>query len=200
MHVYSKCAASIFCILRKPLFVFIAFFVPLAKSCDVLYKSGKTTTGVYTIDPDGQRDFQVRCDMTSTPGRGWTIFQRRVDGSVDFYRNWTEYKNGFGKLAGEFWLGLDKIHRLSVSGHNVLRVDLESFENETRYANFGTFTVGNESEGYILSIGQYTGKNIFKIERSINLLQGKYRSIIIITINGSLGKVHYLWVGRGGGW
>ncbi|CAB4000720.1 Hypothetical predicted protein, partial [Paramuricea clavata] len=87
-----------------------------AKSCDVLYKSGKTITGVYTIDPDGQGDFQVRCDMTSTPGKGWTIFQRRVDGSVDFYRNWTEYKNGFGKLTDEFWLGLDKIHRLSANG------------------------------------------------------------------------------------
>jgi ficolin len=88
--------------------------------------------------------------------------QRRVDGSVDFYRNWTEYKNGFGKLTGEFWLGLDKIHRLSANGQNVLRVDLESFENETRYANFGTFAVGNENEGYILSIGQYTGKKYFQ--------------------------------------
>ena len=96
--------------------------------------------------------------MTTTPGRGWTIFQRRVDGSEDFYRNWTDYKNGFGKVTGEFWLGLDKIHRLTASGENVLRVDLESFENEKRYANFGTFTIGNENEGYILNIGQYTGK------------------------------------------
>jgi hypothetical protein len=165
----SKCA-SIFFIRWKVIFVFNAFFVPLAKSCDVLYKSGKTITGVYTIHPDGQGYFQVRCDMTSTPGRGWTIFQRRVDGSVDFYRNWNDYKNGFGKLTDEFWLGLDKIHRLSANGHNVLRVDLESFENETRYVNFGTFAVGNENEGYILSIGQYTGKNIFNIERSIESL------------------------------
>ena len=149
----------------KFILVFIVLLVP-AKSCDALYKSGETTTGVYTIDPDGLGAFQVRCDMTSTPGRGWTIFQRRVDGSEDFYRNWVDYKNGFGNLTGEFWLGLDKIHRMSASGKTVLRVDLESFENEKRKATFGTFSVGNESKGYILSIGQYTGKNIYQWKES----------------------------------
>ena len=118
---------------------------------------------MYTIDPDDKGAFRVRCDMTSTPGRGWTIFQRRIDGSEDFYRNWTDYKNGFGNLNGEFWLGLDKIHRLTQSGQNVLRVDLESFENERRHAIFKKFLVGNEAEDYILNVGQYTGKNASKI-------------------------------------
>ena len=98
--------------------------------------------------------------METTPGGGgWTIFQRRVDGSEDFYRNWTDYKTGFGNLSGEFWLGLDKIHRLSASGQNVLRVDLESFENETAYAIYESFSVGDESEVYILNVGNYSGTN-----------------------------------------
>ena len=112
---------------------------------------------MYTIDPDEQGAFKVRCDMDTTPSRGWTVFQRRVDGSVDFYKNWTDYKNGFGNLSGEFWLGLDKIHRLSATGHNVLRVDLETFENEAAYAVYKSFSVGNESEAYILNFENDTG-------------------------------------------
>ena len=102
--------------------------------------------------------------METTPGRGWTIFQRRVDGSVDFYRKWTEYKNGFGNLTREFWLGLDKINRLSSSEQNVLRVDLETFENETAYAVY-EFSVGNESDGYRLNLtdSSYTGKIVLTV-------------------------------------
>ena len=124
-----------------------------------MFKSGKTTTEVYTIDPDGLGAFPVRCDMETTPGRGWTVFQRRVDGSENFYRNWTDYKTGFGNLSGEFWLGLDKIHRFSASGLNVLRVDLETFEDEKAYAIYESFSVGNESEVYILNVGNYSGTN-----------------------------------------
>ena len=127
------------------------------KSCDDLYKSGKTTTGVYTINPDEQGDFNVRCDMDTISGRGWTVFQRRADGSVDFYRKWIDYKNGFGNLSGEFWLGLVKIHRLLATGKNVLRVDLEMFDNETAYAVYKSFSVGDESEAYVLNVDNYSG-------------------------------------------
>ena len=92
-----------------------------------------------------------------TDGGGWTVFQRRQDGSVDFYRYWTEYENGFGDLTGEFWLGLSKIHRLTKEGSNTLRVDLGDFEGNATYANYSTFNVSDGSTEYILTVGGYSG-------------------------------------------
>ena len=92
-----------------------------------------------------------------TDGGGWTVFQRRQDGSVDFYRNWTDYENGFGDLTGEFWLGLSKIHRLTKEGSNTLRVDLGDFEGNTAYANYSTFSISDGSTEYVLTVGGYSG-------------------------------------------
>ena len=88
---------------------------------------------MYTINPDSGNAMQVLCDMT-TNGGGWTVFQRRLNGSVDFYRDWSSYKNGFGDLHDEFWLGNDNLHRLTAAGSVSLRVDLEDFEGNITYA------------------------------------------------------------------
>ena len=111
---------------------------------------------MYTIKPDNLSAFDVFCDQT-TAGGGWTVFQKRLDGSVDFYLNWSDYKVGFGDLNGEFWLGLDKIHRLTSSNNSMLRVDLEDFEGNTRFAHYNMFGVMNENNMYKLNLGVYSG-------------------------------------------
>lgn len=126
------------------------------KDCADLYKKGYRTDGVYSIDPDGKGAFKVRCDMTTSLG-GWTVFQRRIDGSVDFFRYWKDYKNGFGDPAGEFWLGLDKINRLTNSGRNVIRIDMGDTKGNTKYAVYDFFAVASEQAKYKLSLGAYSG-------------------------------------------
>ena len=128
------------------------------KNCADVYKSGYKISGVYKIDPDGFGEFDVFCDHNETIGGGWTVFQRRRDGSVDFYRVWDHYKRGFGSLSGEFWLGLDKIHRLTANSSNKLRVDLERFSGETAFAEYSSFHVANETAKYKLTLGYYSGK------------------------------------------
>ena len=86
------------------------------------------------------------------------MVQKRLDGSVNFYRGWDDYKQGFGNLSGEFWLGLDKIHRLTRK-LSKLRVDLEDFSGNTAFAQYNLFEVGGEGNQYRLSTGTYSGKS-----------------------------------------
>ena len=126
------------------------------KNCAEVYKYGHKISGVYKIDPDGLGEFEVFCDH-KIAGGGWTVFQKRQDGSVDFYRAWDDYRRGFGNLNGEFWLGLDKVHRLTVSSPNKLRVDLGNTYGKTVFVEYSLFSVASEKAKYRLSLGSYTG-------------------------------------------
>jgi len=86
------------------------------------------------------------------------VFQRQRDESVDFYRGWAEYENGFGDLKGEHWLGLKKISCLTGAKPVAqLRVDLADFEDNHKYVHYSYFSVGNPSTNYKLSIRGYSG-------------------------------------------
>ena len=100
----------------------------------------------------------MKCDMTSDGG-GWTIIQKKLDGSVDFNTEWINYKAGFGRFNGEFWLGLDKMERLTAIESNTLRIDLKSFAGEYRYATYSPFAVGNGASDYKLTASNYNGKS-----------------------------------------
>ncbi|XP_072042702.1 uncharacterized protein [Amphiura filiformis] len=113
-------------------------------------------SGIYTISPSGGLSFNVYCDMDGDGG--WTVFQRRFDGSVNFYRGWNEYENGFGDVDGEYWAGLRLIHLLTSSGNpSILRVELESFDGDKAYAEYQSFAVGDSSSNYVLTFGSYSG-------------------------------------------
>ncbi|KFB48540.1 AGAP005848-PA-like protein [Anopheles sinensis] len=122
--------------------------VPLAASChDIPSRS----SGIYQIDPEHpfREPMTVLCEQ-QYEGGGWTVIQRRMDGSVDFFRDWQEYKRGFGTLHGEFWLGLEQIYRLTNVAPHELVVLLEDFDGAKALARYNRFRIGAESLNYAL--------------------------------------------------
>ncbi|XP_073345450.1 microfibril-associated glycoprotein 4-like isoform X1 [Pagrus major] len=123
---------------------------------DIYNQDSSRPSGVNTIYPIGTTSaVLVHCDMDSQGGR-WTVFQRRMDGSVNFYRGWDQYKTGFGSAAGEYWLGLENLFQLSQRKKYELLVDMEDFEGNKVLARYSSFSVGPESSGYTLNVTGFT--------------------------------------------
>ncbi|CAC5382799.1 Fibrinogen-like protein A,Ryncolin-4,Angiopoietin-related protein 7,Angiopoietin-related protein 1,Ficolin-3,Ficolin-1-B,Ficolin-2,Ryncolin-1,Tenascin-R,Fibrinogen-like protein 1,Tenascin-X,Fibrinogen C domain-containing protein 1-A,Ryncolin-3,Tenascin,Fibroleukin,Fibrinogen C domain-containing protein 1,Ryncolin-2,Angiopoietin-2,Angiopoietin-related protein 2,Microfibril-associated glycoprotein 4,Ficolin-1-A,Ficolin-1,Fibrinogen C domain-containing protein 1-B [Mytilus coruscus] len=108
---------------------------------------------VYKIYPTATSHLDVYCDMETAGGR-WT---RRIDGSTDFYREWSDYEQGFGRLDSEYWLGNQNIHTITSSGNYELYIHLEDFDGKTIYAQYSTFNVEDSQSNFILHISGYTG-------------------------------------------
>lgn len=114
-------------------------------------------SGTLLLKAEGLEPFLVSCD-SKLAGSGWTVIQRRIDGKVDFYRPWEDYKHGFGNVKEEFWLGLEKLHRMTNAHRYELYIQLVDQRNETRYASYDNFRIANEQEKYMLvSVGNYSG-------------------------------------------
>nr|XP_040225520.2 microfibril-associated glycoprotein 4-like [Anopheles coluzzii] len=126
------------------------------KSCNA---APFASSGVYKIQPEKpfKEPITVLCDQEYESG-GWIVIQHRFDGSTNFYRNWKEYKNGFGNLDGEFWLGLDRIYQLTVSQPHELIVLLEDFDGNKTFSRYDHFEIGDEGQKYsVMKIEKYSG-------------------------------------------
>ena len=112
---------------------------------------------IHTIYPHNSENKTALVNCVSTCDGLWTVIQNRFDGSVDFYRSWTDYKEGFGDASGEYWFGNDAIHQLTSRSSYRLKVVLKNTDNVTAYAIYDTFQISDESDGYRLTVGDYHG-------------------------------------------
>ncbi|XP_078275005.1 angiopoietin-1 [Rhinoraja longicauda] len=127
------------------------------RDCSEAFASGATGSGVYTIRIRNATDpRQVYCDM-ETSGGGWTVIQRRFNGSLDFQRNWTEYKLGFGESSAEHWLGNEAIHRLTSQRAYTLRIELRDWDANHVYGLYERFRLSGERKKYRLFVRGYRG-------------------------------------------
>ncbi|XP_029470101.1 angiopoietin-related protein 2 [Rhinatrema bivittatum] len=127
------------------------------RDCLQALEDGHTTSTIYLVKPDNtNRLMQVWCDQRHDPG-GWTVIQRRLDGSVNFFRNWENYKQGFGNIDGEYWLGLENIYWLTNQGNYKLLITMEDWSGRKVFAEYASFKLEPESEFYRLKVGRYNG-------------------------------------------
>ena len=142
----------------------------LPENCKDIFDLGFTVSGVYTIyeslstvkssqfRTSFRRAINVYCDMEELfGGPGWIVFQRRQDSSVSFSRNWEEYADGFGHLDGNLWLGNDNL-ALITNGDTTyeLRIELQDWDNERRYARYASFRIEDACTEYKLRLGSFT--------------------------------------------
>ncbi|XP_065361080.1 angiopoietin-4-like [Calliphora vicina] len=117
-------------------------------------------SGYYKIYLAGNKAKQIMvfCDM-EIAGGNWMHILRRIDGSENFTRPWSDYVNGFGKVEGDYWFGLDNLNALTkANGRQLLYVHLEFVSGVSSYALYDNFLVGDATEIYRLkSLGTYDG-------------------------------------------
>ncbi|KAK6311720.1 hypothetical protein J4Q44_G00173840 [Coregonus suidteri] len=125
--------------------------------CQHVLDSGETTNGIYLLHPQStNRLLQAWCEQTKAQG-GWTVIQKRQDGSVNFFRTWEQYKQDFGNLDGDYWLGLEHLYWLTKQAHYKLQVAMEDWQGRQVFAEYDSFRLEPESDWYRLRLGEYQG-------------------------------------------
>lgn len=115
------------------------------------------SNGVHTVKIPDFATFDVLCN-SDIAGPGWTVIQQRINGRENFSRRWKAYKNGFGRFTGDFFLGLEKIYRLTNDQPHELYIHMERFDGSTFYAHYNDFKIAGEDDKYrLLSLGQFSG-------------------------------------------
>lgn len=118
----------------------------------------KGAPGVHSVTVSNNSTFDVLCNF-DIAGGGWTVIQQRIRGGVDFNRDWSTYRNGFGSFwNGDFFLGLQKIHLLTSQQPHELIIHMQRFDGTTFYARYDEFAISGEEDQYrITQLGDFSG-------------------------------------------
>lgn len=164
------------------------------KDCLEFYQAGLKFNGIYRFTSPSFNPLYGYCDQT-TQGGGWTVIQRRKDGSENFYRNWTDYKHGFGNLNGEYWFGNDNIfHLMRGAKTTSLLINLKlKDQRKPVWAKYNKFSIGDEPEKYVLTVSGFSGNTTDQLSFHNNMKFSTFNQD-----NDAWGS--NCAVGYGGGW
>ncbi|XP_052818070.1 microfibril-associated glycoprotein 4-like [Mya arenaria] len=163
--------------------------------CLATFNAGQTADGVYTIQPMGGEPTTFWCDMTNG---GWTVIQRRMDGSENFERLWADYAAGFGSREAEYWLGLNNIHRLTTKSSSFM----EAWPGEpvmTHFETYSNFSVGSEATNFTLYVDSFIESNNSFVSRIVGKQSGRPFSTVDREAE-NIGNKNCSWLTRGPWW
>ncbi|KAF8782031.1 Protein scabrous like protein [Argiope bruennichi] len=127
------------------------FVKQLPKDC-----AKETTNGIILIEVPLMGPLEVFCD-TTPDGGPWITVQKRFNGSESFFRDWSEYRNGFGDLNAEFWIGNNPLHLLTRKRRMKLHIDMWDIQERYFYAEYQTFLIRSELDQYAIEISNHSG-------------------------------------------
>ncbi|XP_013387676.1 angiopoietin-1 [Lingula anatina] len=128
----------------------------------------------------------VYCDI------GWIIVMRRYNSTMDFHRNWAEYKNGFGDPRDQFWMGNEALHALTNQGNYSMQIDMLSCNGNSYYVRWDLFRIENETQKYAVEAISVESHNVSSDTKLMELYGREFGTYDVPIANCSQD--------RGGGW
>lgn len=114
-------------------------------------KPQATWTDTKSLNEPLSEDPTKLCDASYT-APGWIVVQRRLNGSVSFNRSWRDYSKGFGNAAGDFFIGLERLHIITKSQRYELYICMKDADGIIRYSRYNHFLIGCEAESYKIKL------------------------------------------------
>ncbi|KAG2458930.1 FGL1L protein, partial [Polypterus senegalus] len=112
--------------------------------------------GLYIIQLNNTHPLVVYCITENN--QKWTVIQKNtIATEIEWRESWSTYKYGFGNVEGDHWLGNEYIYKLTTQQTYKARIVLNATKTDTRYAEYDTFSLDEESRGYALRLGKYDG-------------------------------------------
>ncbi|XP_071976227.1 fibrinogen-like protein 1-like protein [Engystomops pustulosus] len=130
----------------------------VAKDCRAAFLNMRRTSGLYVVWPKDSPPMVVYCDQ-SLAGQGWTFLQRNtLQHNASFWsQDWQKYRDGFGDLMGDHWLGNDLIYHLTRQSPFTVRFVLVDGQGNRYHADYSSFRVDGKETDYTLRLGDYSG-------------------------------------------
>lgn len=126
------------------------------RDCNEMFHAGHTESGVYIIRPEKTRKLVANCYMDGCDG--WTVIQQNTHNTkITWSEDWTTYQFGFGNLEADHWLGNEYISFITQQKWYKVRIVLTDPNGHHRYAEYDSFVLRNETDGFRVVLGKYEG-------------------------------------------